>query len=399
MDSTLTELIRISKAVGKDSSLVLGGFGNTSAKTQDGKYMYIKASGTAIKDMTERKGWRRLRVDSILAMLRDKSLNCMDVDEREAKVTNGLFSACDDKFKAGGKPSIESGFHSMLDRYVIHLHPAAVLAYVCAKNGQAELQKLFAKEKFSAGPFRRMPLNGRAPGRLPAPPLWVPYANPGYMLAKKIETLTRNYNSQYGCGPKVMFLQNHGLLVSSNNSSTALQLVRKVVNICKSKVKRPKPVKIKSAGKTVISDATLAIRKAFLQATAKRVTVRHFIDENIATFIVRRDAAKLCSLPAITPDELVYTHGPPLWLEKWSRQTLFNRLNRRIAEGQKPPAAFLIRPFGLFVTGRKSQITLIKDVVTTSLAVRSFAARLGGARPLTKKQRQFITMLETKASG
>ncbi|MHC4336944.1 MAG: class II aldolase/adducin family protein [Planctomycetota bacterium] len=219
MDTTLTELIRISRAVGKDSSLVLGGFGNTSAKTADGKYMYIKASGTALKDMTERKGWRRLRVDSILAMLRDKSLNCMDVDEREAKVTNGLFSACDDKFKAGGKPSIESGFHSMLDTYVIHLHPAAVLAYVCAKNGQAELQKLFKKEKY--------------------PPLWVPYANPGYMLAKKIETLTRNYNSQYDSGPRVMFLQNHGLLVPSNNSSTALQLVRKVVNMCKSKVKRP----------------------------------------------------------------------------------------------------------------------------------------------------------------
>ncbi len=306
-------------------------------------------------------------------------------------MTNGLFSACDDKFKAGGKPSIESGFHSMLDRYVIHLHPAAVLAYVCAKNGQAQLQKLFGKGKFSAGPW--------AQGRLPVPPLWVPYANPGYMLAKKIETLTRNYNSQYGCGPKVMFLQNHGLLVSSNNSSTALQLVRKVVNICKSKVKRPKPVKMKSVGKTIISEAVLAIRKVFAQATGKPVTVKHFINEEIAAFIARRDAAKLCSLPAITPDELIYTHGPAMWLEKWNQQTLLNKLNRRIAEGQKPPAAFLIKPFGLFVAGRKSQLTLIKDVVTTSLAIRSFAARLGGPRPLSKRQREFITMLETKASG
>jgi hypothetical protein len=127
--------------------------------------------------------------------------------------------------------------------------------------------------------------------------------------------------------------------------------------------------------------------------------VKHFINEEIAAFIARRDAAKLCLLPAITPDELIYTHGPPVWLEKWSRQTLFNRLNRRIAEGQKPPAAFIVKTFGLFVADRRSQITLIKNVVTTSLAVRSFAARLGGARALTKKQRQFITMLETKASG
>ncbi|GAJ09601.1 unnamed protein product, partial [marine sediment metagenome] len=139
----LTELVKISNTVGKDSSLVLGGFGNTSVKTADGKYMYIKASGTALKDMTSRRGWRRIKVDSVLTMLTDKSLSRIDADERETKVTNALLSACDDKSKAGRRPSIESGFHSILDRCVIHLHPAAVLAYACAKNGRAELQKLF----------------------------------------------------------------------------------------------------------------------------------------------------------------------------------------------------------------------------------------------------------------
>jgi len=388
MNRTLTELIKISRAVGKDSSLVLGGFGNTSVKTADGKYMYIKASGTALKDMTSRRGWRRIKVDSVLTMLRDKSLSRMDVDKREAKVTSALLSACDDKSKAGGKPSIESGFHSMLDRYVIHLHPVAVLAYACAKNGRAELQKLFRKSNF--------------------PPLWVPYADPGYKLAKRIGRLTRNYKSQYGRGPEVMFLQNHGLLVSSNSSSTALRLVRKVVSTCKSKlypaparggVKQPKSVKIKPLNKDAITEVALAIRKAFTQVTGKHTTVRHFIDENIVRFMARRDAAQLCSLPAVTPDELVYAHGPAMWLEKWSRQTLLNRLNRRVAKGRQPPAAFLIKPFGLFIAGRKSQLTLVKDVVSTSLAIRSFAARLGGARPLSKRQRDFITMLGTKGSG
>ena len=53
MNEALKELIRISNKVGSDASLVQGGGGNTSAKTADGKHMYIKASGSALKDMNE----------------------------------------------------------------------------------------------------------------------------------------------------------------------------------------------------------------------------------------------------------------------------------------------------------------------------------------------------------
>jgi len=46
MDEALAELVKISNTVGRDSSLVLGAYDNTSVKNADGKYMYIKASGT-----------------------------------------------------------------------------------------------------------------------------------------------------------------------------------------------------------------------------------------------------------------------------------------------------------------------------------------------------------------
>ncbi|MHC4638504.1 MAG: hypothetical protein ACYTBV_13550, partial [Planctomycetota bacterium] len=66
MDKALKDLVKISNAVGKDIALVQGGSGNTSAKTADGKYMYIKASGTPIKDMDENKGWRKVDVNMFL---------------------------------------------------------------------------------------------------------------------------------------------------------------------------------------------------------------------------------------------------------------------------------------------------------------------------------------------
>ncbi|MHC4326164.1 MAG: hypothetical protein ACYSUX_17985 [Planctomycetota bacterium] len=57
MDKALAELIKISNETGIDPTLVQGGGGNTSVKTADGKYMYIKASGTALKDMNQKQGW------------------------------------------------------------------------------------------------------------------------------------------------------------------------------------------------------------------------------------------------------------------------------------------------------------------------------------------------------
>jgi rhamnose utilization protein RhaD (predicted bifunctional aldolase and dehydrogenase) len=372
----LAELVKISNAVGKDTLLVLGGGGNTSVKTADGKYMYVKASGTALKNMTERLGWRRLKLDSALAILKDKSTARTSIDKRETEVAKALLSACDDEVKANTKPSIESCFHSILDRYVIHLHPVAVLAYVCAKNGRTKLEKLFKQEK--------------------PPPLWVPYTDPGYMLAKKIKKLVSDYRNQYdGKGPVVIFLQNHGLVITAKNADLALQLVRKVVDTCNSRLKQPKVVKVKTSSPKKITEAALAIHKAFLQATGKDMTVRHFIDEDTAGFMARDDAARLCTLSPVTPDELIYAHGSAMWLDKWDRKTILNKLNRQIADGRKLPAGFLIKPMGLFIIGSEKQLPLVKDVISTYLRVRSFAASLGKVRSLNKRQQDFIARLES----
>jgi len=378
MNEELRELVKISKAVGSDSSLVLGGFGNTSVKTADGRFMYIKQSGTALKDMTSRGGWRRLKLDSVVGILRDGSLAKMAAGEREDKIAVTLLTACDDKFcvagrraRAATRPSIESCFHSMLERFVIHLHPAAVLAYCCAKDGRAELEKFFKQERF--------------------PPVWVSYADPGYMLAKRIEKLTCDYKARYGRAAAIMFLQNHGLVVAANSSDSALRLVRKVVNTCDSKLKRPKPAKIRPADNKAIAEASSAIRRAIFQTAGKLVAVKHFINEAIAGFMAGSDGRRLCRGGAITPDELVYAQGAVMWVDKAEPQIILNKLKRRIARGQEPPAGFLIKPLGLFVAGGRGQVSLIKDVIVTYLGVRSFAADLGGICPLNKRQRQFIT--------
>ncbi|MHC4159845.1 MAG: class II aldolase/adducin family protein, partial [Planctomycetota bacterium] len=129
MDKSLSQLIRISKAVGRDTSLIQGGGGNTSVKTKDGEYMYIKASGTTLKDMNEQTGWRRLHLDSVLSIIKDKSIVRLDTFDRELEVVRQLLFACDDEITGDSRPSVEAHLHAFLDKCVIHLHPVAVLAY------------------------------------------------------------------------------------------------------------------------------------------------------------------------------------------------------------------------------------------------------------------------------
>jgi rhamnose utilization protein RhaD (predicted bifunctional aldolase and dehydrogenase) len=374
MDKALAELVKISRAVGRDKTLVLGEFGNTSVKTGDGEYMYIKASGTALKDMSAKRGWRRLRLGSVQAILADKRFAKINADKKQDRLTELLLSACDDEIKSDVRPSVESGFHSMLGRYVIHLHPAAVLAYLCAKKGRVELEKLFGKERIW--------------------PAWVGYANPGCMLAEKMKESIGKYKRRYGRFPQILFLQNHGLVVTANNAEAAIKLVHRTVAICKAGLKRLKTAKIRKPDLRKIAEAVSGIRQIFSEIAGRDVTVKYFINAVIATVMADKKAAKICAPPAvpsgmayaITPDELVYAGGGVVLLDKWDKQALISKLRRRV----KAPSGFLIKPLGLFVAGDRKKMNFTKDVICTYLSVRRQAARLGGIHSLNKQQRQFI---------
>lgn len=376
------ELVRISTAVGIDESLVLGGFGNTSAKTADGRYMYVKASGSALKDMTAECGWRRLRLDRVSAILKDKSISSLPAAMRQAAAGRMLLSAVDDRLHTDAKPSIESCFHSVLDRYVIHLHPAAVLAYVCSgKAGRAAFEKLFCRRRY--------------------PPLYLAYADPGYSLAKRIESAVAAYKARYGRIPAVIFLQNHGLVVTAADAKECLLLVRETLRRCKSGLKKfPSPAAgVEDPDSSAVAAAAV-IRSAFFQLTGRDFFIRHFFDRVVAGFISENGAARLCTPAAVTSEELMYAGGPALWLSRFNVGSVVKKLERRMARWDVLPSAFLTRPLGLFIACRSpEQTNLVKDVVCASLLIRRYAAALGSIKPLNRRQRLFINTIETCAAA
>lgn len=385
MNRALSELIRISRAVGRDSSLVQGGGGNTSAKTADGKYMYIKASGTALKNMNEQQGWRRMRLDAVLSIIKDKSIANLDVQTRETEVVNRLLLACDDRDSGDARPSVEAHLHSFLDKCVIHLHPSSVGAYVNAKSGKTELAKLFKDEIL--------------------PPLWVPYTDPGFTLAKRIARLVTDYQRRLGGKPTILFLEKHGLLISAESADAALRLVSRVINRCNSKLRQPKACpersrgagKIKSLSQKDVNSIKLGIRKAFFEATGERATISYFCDDQITAFLSQRDAEKMLSAGVLTPDELVYANGPAMWVDKCQPQKTAARLTAQINKAEKPSVAFLVKDVGLFAAGKKKVAQTVRDIFAYSAFIRCNAKRLGGICSLNKRQRDFINRWESEA--
>ncbi len=374
MDKALAELIRISNAAGKDTTLVQGGGGNTSVKTEDGKYMFIKASGTALKDMDANRGWRRMRLDSVRSIIGQKDLARLDATKREPEITNRLLLACDDDVKDGSRPSVEAHLHASLDRCVIHLHPNVVGAFVNAKDGRAKLDRLFANPK--------------------RPPLWVPYIDPGFMLARSIARLVAEYEQQYRRKPEILFLEKHGLFVTAPTPDGALRLVHTVIDRCTKDLGKSKLPKIKSSDQQQINSARLCIRRAFFEATGKYSPVQYFNSPEIAAFSAQRNAGAMLSAGVLTPDELVYANGPAQWVETCDSMKIADRFRKQMARGDKPALAFFVKGLGLFVVARPKIAATIRDVATGSFFIRTHAARMGGIFALTRREQNFINNWE-----
>ncbi len=376
MNKRLAELIKISNTVGQDTSLVQGGGGNTSVKTDDGQYMYIKASGTALKDMNSTRGWRRLSTAAVMDIFADKSLPKMDVNSRELEVVNRLLLTCDDDIVGQVRPSVESPMHVVLDKCVIHLHAVAAQAYTSAKNGQSEALLLFKDEPF--------------------PPLWIPYANPGFELGHKVFRLVDRYVKKHGRKPAVLFMQKHGVLVASQSADEALELVHKVINLCLAGLDQSESASRLSATKEQIENCKDNIAKALFEKTGRKTSVSFSFNSTIEQFLAANSPWQMLRAGPLTPDELAIVDSPIIWLTDCNYRTVAEKVATALSKNQAPPKSFLVKNVGLFVAAESPLASVIRDVVVASLFIRCHAHNMGGIHVLSSGQRKFIENWEAE---
>lgn len=206
---SLDSLVGLSRALGAPSrQYVIIGEGNTSLR-RDQESFWIKASGQMLESVDE-TGFVEVRFGPILEIL-DRQLGGTAMDEavNAAKVDPS----------SPLRPSIEVTFHALLlhefgAQCIAHTHPVPVNQLLCS-NRAAEFaaHRIFPDEIVLCGPRSA----------------FVPYLDPGVPLAYGIRKAAAEYMDHYGEAPKVILLQNHGLIALGKNPTDALRITEMAV--------------------------------------------------------------------------------------------------------------------------------------------------------------------------
>ena len=196
------ELEIISKAVGNRIDYVQGGGGNTSVKLDD-KLMAVKASGFKLKQITPSQGFVVVSYENIKNYYEGVDLS-KDVDFEKESVEVAKHNVVEIDGLQVLRPSVEAGFHSILRKYVIHTHPVYANILCCSNEGRHLAESLFRDKEYAC--------------------IWIPYINPGFCLTLKIKEEIGKCISETGKFPEVVFMENHGLVVTADNIGRVMEL-------------------------------------------------------------------------------------------------------------------------------------------------------------------------------
>ena len=191
IDSILSDLIGLSRHLGEEwRDYVIIGEGNTSARADDQSF-WIKASGANLRTI-DASGFVRLNLQRVLDLI--------DHAQNDDDVTRGFAQAKIDPSVAA-RPSIETFIHALAIAYggaqfAGHTHPIAINAILCSQNAEALTRHITPDGITVCG----------------ASPVFVPYYDVGVTLARAVRDALRKNIEQNGVTPKVIYLQNHGLL-------------------------------------------------------------------------------------------------------------------------------------------------------------------------------------------
>ena len=214
-DSKLKQMADMSQEVGKSPDIAQGGGGNTSVKI-NGNLMAVKASGCKLKDMTEKEGFVVIDYMKIRDYYNKVDLNSsIDYYEDSTKFVKENTIHIEG-LQEGMRASVEAGFHSLLLDYVIHTHSVYANLLACTGEGKRIAEVLFENCKYGF--------------------MWLPYIAPGFELTLGFKKRLDKFKNTNGKIPKIIFMESHGLVVTSDSYDECLEINNHVNEMIKEKM-------------------------------------------------------------------------------------------------------------------------------------------------------------------
>ncbi|MCC6142370.1 MAG: class II aldolase [Candidatus Hydrogenedentes bacterium] len=204
-DDILTQLVEMSRYLGdpKRPYAILGE-GNTSARIDDDSF-YVKASGTSLSTI-DASGFVRVSISKVVGILDDPSAGDAEVQQN---LRAAVLDAGDTRM-----PSVETMLHAVLLQYpeyafIGHTHPVSTNALLCSK---------VAREAMSGRlcPDHIVVLGHKS--------VYVPYVDPGLVLAREVRDRVAQFIDEEGVLPKCIMLENHGFFALADTPKKVLNI-------------------------------------------------------------------------------------------------------------------------------------------------------------------------------
>jgi rhamnose utilization protein RhaD (predicted bifunctional aldolase and dehydrogenase)/NAD(P)-dependent dehydrogenase (short-subunit alcohol dehydrogenase family) len=360
-----------SRLLGRDTTLVLHGGGNTSVKAkarnavgEEEDILHVKGSGWDLETIEE-AGFAPVRMAHLVKLARLESLSDpLMMNELATQVTRAGAPA----------PSVEAILHAILPyQYVDHTHADALLAVTNTPDGGKRAREIFGKDT-----------------------VIVPYVMPGFDLARQCARL---FAAESGPNTIGMVLVNHGIFSFGATAKEAYERMIALVTRAEDYLKKNGAWKLPQLPATgtqpSLRQEISRLRREIASCAGFPLIFATHADPRFVDFANRKDIATLSQQGPATPDHVIRTKRVPmLGRDVAAYAAAYKAYFDRHAPSAKAPKTMLdpaprvvLDPeFGLGCIGRTAKdARIVHDLYSHTIDVILRATALGGYRALPER--------------
>ncbi len=362
---SMQSLVELSNRYGADEAYVLAGGGNTSFK--ESGVMRVKGSGTSLATITEAQ-FVAMDMAKLTAML-DKEYPPDDTAREKEALADMMATRLPGEEEK--RPSVEAILHALFPyQYVLHTHPALVNGLTCGRDGEAAAKRILGEGA-----------------------VWIPLTKPGYVLAAACKTAFATAQRATGAFPKVVLLQNHGLIVAADTVAEIDARMAEIMAALAARV-QTEPDFSDTPFDTAAACALAPALRALYAAGGTAIAV-FCGNAQAQAFTKSADAMRPLMAP-FTPDHIVYCKHKPLFLQPDADPASAFAAYR--AEHGFAPKIVAVQGLGFFALGKnKKEADVALALFLDAMKVAVYADAFGGYLPLTADFTAFILNWEIES--
>ncbi len=356
-----------SRLLGRDTSLVLHGGGNTSVKAtqtnlvgEQEALLLVKGSGWDLETI-DRPGFPAVRLNHLLKLAQLESLS-------DPQMVNELRTNMTDA--AAPTPSVEAILHATLPyKFVDHTHADAVVTITNTPNGLDKIKEIYGDTV-----------------------VIVPYIMPGFDLARLCAIEFEKQRNENTIG---MVLMNHGIFSFAQTARESYERMIELVGRAEDYIKQKNAWELNysvAASSEVDAVALAELRLAVSKAAGFPVVLRSQRDEKSMSFCNRNDIGKISQQGPATPDHVIRTKRLPLvgldvenYVNKYKSYFETHAPDARAPKTMLDPAPRIIldKALGMVAVGKSVKEAQINaDIYDHTMDIIARAELMGGWQAL-----------------